>query len=227
MAEERERRQIAIEIHDRISQNLAMVKLRLASIKSRFSAETQARVGADFYDALFLLEQTLEDARTLTFELSPPILYELGLVPAVQWLGEQMSRRHGIKLVVDGTPGIGPGLGDDVRSLLFRSVRELLSNVIKHASATAARVSIRGYAGGIRVTVADDGRGFAPAKIAPEDGNAGFGLFSMRTRLEEIGGKLEISSVPDTGTRVTLSAPIHTSESGGGSKDGDENPAGR
>jgi len=229
MAEERERRQIAIEIHDRISQNLAMAKLRLASIQSRFTPETKARVGADFYDALFLLEQTLEDTRTLTFELSPPILYELGLVPAIQWLGEQLSRRHGIKVSVDGSATAGDGLGDDLRSLLFRAVRELLINVVKHAGATAARVSIRDYEGGVRVTVADDGHGIVPSdpargRASKEGAHTGFGLFSMRTRLEEIGGKVEISSVPDTGTRVTLSAPIDTSVSGGGSEHGDENP---
>jgi signal transduction histidine kinase len=216
LTEERERRKIAIEIHDRISQNLAMAKLRMASIQTRFSPDTKARVDADFYDALFLLEQTLEDTRTLTFELSPPILYELGLVSALQWLAEQLSRRHGIRVVIDGSAAAAEQLGDDLRSLLFRSVRELLINVIKHAKATAARVSIRGYDGGVRVTVADDGHGFDPVHAARNDTQTGFGLFSMRTRLEQIGGKVEISSVSDSGTRVTLSAPIGTSISGGG-----------
>jgi signal transduction histidine kinase len=216
MTEQRERRKIAIEIHDRISQNLAMAKMRLASIQSRFTAETKAALGAEFYDALFLLEQTIEDTRTLTFELSPPLLYELGLLPAIQWLGEQLSRRHGIRVVVDGSASAANQLGEDMRSLLFRSVRELLINVIKHAGATAARVSIRSYDGGVRLTVADDGHGIVTS--APERGPAvkngahtGFGLFSMRTRLEEIGGKVEISSVPDSGTRVTLLVPIDTS----------------
>ena len=211
VAEERERRQIAVEIHDRISQNLAMAKMRLASIQSRFTPETKARLGAEFYDALFLIEQTLEDTRTLTFELSPPILYELGLVAAIQWQAEQLSKRHGIKVAVDGTASAGESLGDDLRSLLFRSVRELLINVVKHAGATAARVSIRPYEGGVRVTVADDGHGILPTAEADKGGQSGFGLFSMRTRLEEIGGKVEISSVPDSGTRVTLFAPTDTS----------------
>jgi PAS domain S-box-containing protein len=222
VAEERERRQIAVEIHDRISQNLAMAKMRLASIQSRFSPETNARVQVDFYDALLLLEQTLEDTRTLTFELSPPILYELGLVSAIQWQAEQLSKRHGIKVAVDGQATVGEALGEDLRSLLFRSVRELLINVIKHAGATAARVSIRPYEGGVRVTVADDGHGIVPAE-PNKSGQTGFGLFSMRTRLEEIGGKVEISSVPDSGTRVTLFAPVDTSDSGGGGSDGDQN----
>jgi signal transduction histidine kinase len=193
-----------------------MAKMRFASIQSRFSPETKAQVSADFYDALFLLEQTLEDTRTLTFELSPPILYELGLVAALQWLGEELSRRHGIKIVVDGGGLRSDGLGDDLRSLLFRSVRELLINVVKHAQASAARVSIRAVDGSVRVTVADDGHGFNPAAAAEGDAQGGFGLFSMRTRLEEIGGKVEISSVPESGTRVTLSAPTNTSDSGGG-----------
>jgi signal transduction histidine kinase len=94
-------------------------------------------------------------------------------------------------------------------------------------------VSIRGYEGGVRVTVADDGHGMVNSgtpKVAAGTETApggGFGLFSMRTRLEEIGGKVEISSVPNAGTRVTLSAPIDTSFSGGGSEHVDKNPAGR
>jgi PAS domain S-box-containing protein len=228
LAEERERRRIAIDIHDRISQNLAMAKMRLASIQSRFTPETKERVQSDFADAMFLLEQTLDDTRTLTFELSPPILYELGLVAALQWLAEQMTSQYGLKVAVDGDQA-GDQIGEDLRSLLFRSTRELLINVVKHANATAARISVRKADGGVRITVADDGDGFDIAReAAAPDGKAGFGLFSMRTRLEQIGGKFEISSVPDTGTRVTLSAPLGTSSSlGGGNTDGDENSPGR
>jgi signal transduction histidine kinase len=202
-----------------------MAKMRLASIQSRFSPDTKARVQVDFYDAMLLLEQTLDDTRTLTFELSPPILYELGLVAAIQWVAEQLSRRHGIKVAVDGSATAAEKLSDDLRSLLFRSIRELLINVIKHAGATAARVSVRSYDGGVRVTVADDGHGILPAE-PNKGGQAGFGLFSMRTRLEEIGGKVEISSVPESGTRVTLFAPVNTSDSGGGSEHGNQNPIG-
>jgi signal transduction histidine kinase len=191
--------------------------MKLAALQSQFSPETRARIQAEYYDALFLLEQTLEDTRTLTFELSPPILYELGLVAALQWLGEQMSRQCGLRITVDGVPpatsaaaAARDAIGEDLRSLLFRSVRELLINVIKHADASAVRISVRDVDRGVRITVADDGSGFNPAVVAKGRAPGGFGLFSMRMRLEDFGGKVEISSIPDAGTRVTLSAPIDT-----------------
>ena len=215
IVEERERRQIAVEIHDRISQNLALAKMRVSALRGRCPADAQRQLRTEFDMVGSLLDQTLEDTRTLTFELSPPILYELGLLPALQWLAEQMQRQYGLRVVVDGK--LPPAaLNEDLRGMLFRAVRELLINVVKHADASAARVSVRCDALEVRLTVADDGSGFDPGTepAAPADRRGGFGLFSLRTRIEQLGGKVEVSSIPGNGTRVTLSIATDTSAGG-------------
>lgn len=220
--EEHERRRIAVEIHDRISQTLAMARIKLASLVPNAPKEKKA----GFDEVLNLLEQSLQDTRTLTFELSPPVLYELGLIAALQWLAEQVQKRDRIKVIIDGADP-GELLPEDTRALLFRAVRELLVNVSKHARATAARVSVRVAGPVVRLTVADDGRGFPLERLSTHSESGGYGLFSIRTRIEEIGGKFEISSVPDTGTRVTLSAPVNTSSRAGGNGNGDTDSASR
>src|SRR5439155_13434557 len=123
---------------------------------SHASPEMRKQLDGEFAGVLALLGQSLEDTRTLTFELSPPVLYELGLSAALHWLAEQLQRQYNIKISVDAGDA-ADHLSEDVRSLLFRAVRELLTNVIKHADATAARVSLRQAGDFIRLTVADDG----------------------------------------------------------------------
>lgn len=237
-AQERERRRIAVEIHDRISQTLAMARLKVAALQKSASPDVQKRLKGEFGEVLELLDQSLEDTRTLTFELSPPILYELGLTAALEWLAEQVTKRHKLKVVVDST--LPPAaLHDDLRVLLFHGVNELLVNVVKHAKGSAVRVSLREAGETLRLTVADDGQGFGPAVASAgadgADGQAGperqrtsggFGLFSLRTRLQEVGGSLEISSIPDHGTRVTLVAPLTTTSNRAGEENhGNANPA--
>jgi len=145
----------------------------------------------------------------LTFDLSSPILYELGFEAAVAvWLTEEVEEKHNIATEFEKDKQVKP-LDDDVRVLLFRDVRELLINVVKHAQAKKVKVSVRKAGNQIHVCVEDDGWGFDPAKIrATAVKKGGFGLFSIRQRLEELGGELEIESAPGQGTRATLIAPL-------------------
>lgn len=141
----------------------------------------------------------------MTFELSPPVLYELGLEAALEWLAEQFQKRHRIPCELKDDGRAKP-LGDDVRAMLFRAANELLLNVAKHAHAHAARVSVRRLAQEVRVTVEDDGVGFDTSEARAR--SRGFGLFNIRERLEQIGGHVEIKSGPGRGTRVTIAAPL-------------------
>ena len=152
-----------------------------------------------------LVDQMISDTRSLMFDMSPPVLYELGLEAGLEWLCEQVQAEHGITCVFedDGQP---KPLGDDARGLLFWDVRELLANVVKHARATMATVSIRRDGDEVRVTVEDDGKGFDPRRV--EKRARGFGLFSIRERLTEFGGRMELHSAPSKGTRVTLVFPL-------------------
>jgi PAS domain S-box-containing protein len=206
LAEERERRQIASELHDQISQSLVFSKMKLRELSKSEIGEELAE-GLD--EVCKTLDRTIAATRSLTFDLSPPVLYELGLEKAVaEWLAEQIEKRYSIKTEFEDDGQLKP-LDDDIRVLLFRNVRELLINVVKHANAPKVRVSISRTNNQICIVVEDDGVGFDPSEVASRtDPAAGFGLFSIRERLEQLGGRLMIESTPGHGSKITMVAPL-------------------
>jgi PAS domain S-box-containing protein len=202
LSEERERRRIATNLHDRIGQSLAFARLTLASLAQQGPVK----------DVRELIEQAIIDTRSLTFELSPPVLYELGLVPALEWLARKIHQEHGVQTRFhdDGQP---KPLDEKFRVVLFQAVRELLVNVVKHARATHARVLLRREADALRIIIEDDGVGFEVSHLAPKaDAIRTFGLFNIRERVEYLGGHVKIRSEPGRGTRVTLMAPLKIEE---------------
>jgi PAS domain S-box-containing protein len=212
LIELRERRRIAGELHDRIGQTLAIAKMRLGKLR------TQAgdALGPAIDEVRTLLDQTIQDTRSLTFELSPPVLHELGLVPALEWLVDRFRGQHGI-LAAFEDDGRAKPLTPDVSVYLFQSVQELLMNVVKHAHAQRVDVLTSRRGDEILVTVADDGIGFDSARstgIAPL--TTGFGLFSIRERLFSLGAKIHVDSAPGKGTRILLTAPLERDSSAGG-----------
>jgi len=203
LAEERERQAIARDLHDDLGQVLNVAKLKLDSLlRSGGDSAMEERLR----ELGELVAQASRSVRSLTFQVSPPVLTELGLVPALQWLGEEMQRGHGIAVEVEDDGAVKP-LGQAARSLLFRAVRELLINVSKHAKVTSARVETQRNNGALVVTVSDAGVGFDAAQVLGPS-PPGFGLLSVRERLEFIGGTTEITSVPGRGTVVTLVVPL-------------------
>jgi signal transduction histidine kinase len=205
LAEERERRRIASKVHDHIAQNLAFVKMNLGTLRASIPS---GRVSDTMDKIIQLLGETIQDTRSLVSELGSPVLYELGFVPAVQWLTQQSQKRHGI-LVSFEDDGRPKPLSDDVRVLLFQGVRELLANVVKHAKARSVKVSITRNDDQVRIDVEDDGVGFNTTELGSsiEDDNR-FGLFSIRERLDSLGGYLQLESKPGHGTRVSLIGPL-------------------
>jgi PAS domain S-box-containing protein len=224
LTEERERRRLAAELHDQISQSLVISKIKLEALRKSGHGQELDKALDEVCD---LLGRTIQDTRTLTFDLSSPVLYELGFETAVsQWLTEQIQKKHGIKSEFedDGRP---KPLDDDIRVLLFRDVRELLINVVKHARAGKVKVSVRRVDDRISVRVEDNGVGFDPkdaASVSTKTG--GFGLFSIRHRLEELGGHLEIESEPGCGCRVTMVAPLKQEKISEEAKDEHKNSIG-
>jgi len=203
--EERERRRLATDLHDSIGQALAISKLKLDAVKT---AVLSSPLGPDLEEICGLLDGTIQQTRSLTFELSPPVLYELGLVPALESLVEQVERRYSLRIhfMEDSRP---KPVSEDLAVLLFRAVQELLVNVVKHAKAQKARVAIVRDGDRIRIRVEDNGIGLDPAEIdSHEDRARRFGLFSIRERLHHFGGRIEIESGPGRGTQVTLTAPL-------------------
>ena len=205
LTEERERRRLATDLHDTIAQNLAISKTKLDALGSHVSSSD---LNTALDEVRELLKPAIRDARSLIFQLSPPILYIMGLEAAVESLAEQTREQHGLVTTVtdDNLP---KPLSEDILVLLFRAVRELLINVIKHSQSHTAKISIKKDNGYVRIDVADDGIGFDSVEndlIAAE--KTGFGLFSIRERLHHLGGHLEIHSHTGLGTRVTLVAPL-------------------
>ncbi len=212
LSEEQMRRKMAIDIHDHISQNLAMSKMKVESLAESPSSSEVAETLNEIHD---LISQAIESTRHLTFELSPPVLYELGFEAAIDWLVRQMKERHGIaaEFKTDGKPKL---LEDNIKVFLFQAVRELLVNVAKHAKAQKVSVSVQKVKGEIQVSVEDDGIGFDVSGTAGvgESGTRGFGLFSIRERLGYIGGRVNIESGLGRGTCVVLVAPIDHNKTG-------------
>jgi PAS domain S-box-containing protein len=204
-AEENARRHIAADLHDNVVQSLAAARLRLQTIGAD---NLPPGAAASFDEAIRLLHQAVQDTRSLVFELCPPPLYELGLEAALEWLVEKFQHERGLAIVLQ-TDVVPVPLDGKVRGILFRAVRELLQNVVKHAQAGKATVSVQGQGERVRVEVRDDGQGFDP-QAAPAGGRkaGGFGLFEVRERLDYIGGSLEILSPPGGGTTVVLVAPL-------------------
>ena len=204
LVEEKERRRIAKDLHDNIGQILACAKLKLGELNKSFHVDCRPAVG-QIYE---LVDQSIRYTRSLTAELSVPILYEMGLQPAVAWLGREFQKNHAVQFHLrdDGT---NKPLNEDVQIVLFKAVRELLTNVGKHAHAKNITVSLARKDGSMQITVEDDGVGFDV-----EDTRKGtriqtcFGLFSTREALKNCAGSLDIDSAPGRATRITLTAPL-------------------
>ena len=145
-------------------------------------------------------------SRSLSTALSPPILHEAGLSEGLKWLIRWMRDQH--NFIVELSIEHPTELSDDVKLLVFESVRELLLNAVKHSKVRSARVSLEQVkAAGLRITVSDEGAGFDPGQLKPAGEEGGFGLFSVRERISLIGGCVEIDSAPGKGSRVALTVP--------------------
>ncbi len=213
LAEEQERRRLAADLHDHISQSLALTRLRLATARKGLPKNDQR--DARFNEISQALLQAIQDTRHLIFELSSPSLNELGLGAAIkEWVEEQVENKHGLQAeFLDDAQGVE--LDDDLRAIMYRNVRELLTNTIKHADAKTVSVALKGTANQLTITIQDDGKGFDPdVTFHNARSSGGFGLFSIQERMADLGGEFEIVSQPGTGCRVMLQVPIEGQTAG-------------
>lgn len=201
LTEERERRKIASEIHDGIGQNLALCSIQLS--RAINSASPSVDLTERLIEIQNVIKKISEETRSLVFEISPPNLYVIGLVAALKELTKRIGQKYRILASFEDDGQVKP-LDEDTNILLYKMVRELLINIIKHAQAGNMKVSIVREKGMIRITVADDGTGFNTHVLE----KTGFGLFNIRKSLSYIGGSFKIASKSGSGTRITLTAPI-------------------
>jgi PAS domain S-box-containing protein len=200
-AEESERKRLALFLHDEIGQSLALLRMKLGSLAGRSTLKSENHFNQQILD---LLEKTIEQTHTLTFELSPPVLHQLGLEAAIEWAGEKISGDHGIEFAFSDDGRMKP-FDDDIKAFLFRCVRELMLNIVKHAKARRMTVSLKRAQNQFYAVIEDNGIGFDTSLLKQSQDLPGFGLYSVREHLAAMGGTFEIQSEPGRGTRVTLS----------------------
>ncbi|RPJ57796.1 MAG: PAS domain S-box protein [Acidobacteria bacterium] len=206
LAEQRERQRIAGILHDHIQQLLVAAKFQVAALSGtgRDLEGTKEIQG--------LLDESIKASRTLTTELSPPILKE-GLAASLTWLAGSMAEKYGVYVELDIDDAVSRVL-EEVKMFLFEATRELLFNVAKHAQVKSATVSLRKLEDErAEIVVADRGVGFDPNTLKTGRGpGEGFGLFNLRQRIDLIGGQLEITSKPGEGSRFRLTIPTRAGE---------------
>lgn len=209
LTEARERREIASDLHDHIGQALAFVTQKVSVLRgnSIFSGMED-----DFTEILAILEQTIRYTRNLTVELSPPVLYELGLYPAIEWLAERAGKRYKLK-IISKESGSRKKITEDIRIFIFKSVQELITNTAKHAKANRVDINLTWKESEFQIIITDNGIGFDTTTF--ENGfseKCCFGLFSIRERLSYIGGTFSIKASTGNGTKIIMRAPYHISK---------------
>ncbi|OHC71377.1 MAG: hypothetical protein A3H93_03040 [Rhodocyclales bacterium RIFCSPLOWO2_02_FULL_63_24] len=206
-AEQRERDRLYELLHDHMQPLLVAVRLSLSSLSTRTPQADCRRIAAD---ANAYISQVIQVARNLSLQLSPPLIRERGLVPALESLCRWVKDNHGLEVELNGDPDAEP---EEIalRLLCFNAVRELLMNVVKHAGASRVSLRLRLVEdGSLHIGVIDHGCGFDPAVVT-----GGSGLAGIERRLGMFGGSLEIASRPGRGTIATLSVPRNSEAAAG------------
>ena len=203
--EDLERRRIAMILHDDLQQRLASLRFKIWDILPR------EKMNARVEEKITGLEKDIADSirisRSLSTELSPPVLRQHGLKAALAWLAKDMQAGHGLSVLITTEQQFEPE-SPALASVLFRMVKELLFNVVKHAGVASAHVDARMNGDMIVISVQDSGKGFDPAVFqARQDASEVFGLFSIKERISILGGTFTIDSSPGAGCRATLSIP--------------------
>jgi two-component system NarL family sensor kinase len=207
--QEAERRRLARELHDGIGQTLTALKQQIELVVVQAADTVPAPAAARLADAAELAKTALRETRELSHLLRPQILDDLGLGPALRWLGRTFQERTGTTVALE-TAGLERRLPAEHETLAFRIVQEALNNVAKHAQAAGVAVHVALAGGELTLRVEDDGCGFDPRAL----GHDGSGLRGMRDRVELFGGRIDIASRPGRGTRIAASVPCRPLEEG-------------
>jgi PAS domain S-box-containing protein len=207
-SQDEERRRIARELHDSTAQNLAALVMELGRLEKSL-ANVDPHIRNTVADGIALAEQCSREIRTLSYLLHPPMLDALGLASAVRWYLDGYAKRSGLQVDLDVGPNLGR-LQQEVETALFRVVQESLSNIHHHSGSPSARIRLVQREAEVRLEISDEGRGMPPASPSKATGTMaglGVGIASMRERISELGGRLEIYSSP-RGTTVKAVVPI-------------------
>ena len=208
LIEEKQKRQIASNIHDNLSQSLVISKMKVDLLQKK----PELNIIEDELDFIAShISDALENSRKITFELSPPILYQLGIIEAVNWLLDKLNTKHNIKFKLK-TDLFDVALGETKAIIVYRSVQEVLTNAIKYSKATIVKVTIEENDLEAIVCIVDNGIGFETSKLenlgTKTASGSGFGLFTVKERINNLKGKFTIDSKINTGTKVCITIPL-------------------
>ena len=203
ITEEKERKAIAGYLHDGIGQTLSIAHIRLTSL---LNEELNPKTKKTIDESSKLIDNAITESRLLTYDLSPPILYELGLIPAIKWKLDQIQLKVGISSDFNSSE---PKILLDTNSLIlvYRVICELLLNIIKHASANSIKVIIDKIRKNYHIAIIDNGVGFDYKKVSSQSKPTGYGLFSINERLDSINGSFIINSKNNNGTVAKIIVP--------------------
>lgn len=200
-AHEEERKAIARELHDEVGQSLTGVLLEMANLSTLIRNQKAALLEPKAAEIKKLVEDSIVVVRNMALLLRPPMLDDLGLLPALQWQAREVTRRSGIRVKI-AAEGMPENLPDDLKTCIYRVVQEAVHNVMQHADANTVRVSIRIEEGRIYLSIQDDGKGF------PSKGERGMGLLGMEERVSHLGGSFAVESEPGEGAIVRVILPV-------------------
>jgi signal transduction histidine kinase len=204
--QEIERRRLSSELHDRVGQNLTALSINLDILKTRMPASADEEVASRLDDSQHLLGATADTIDNVMSELRPPMLDDYGLHAALDWHARDFTKRTGVEVNVRGDER-GERPLPEIEITLFRIAQEALNNVAKHAHARHVAIVLEFRPGECIMSVADDGRGFPPARPAGNNRRQGVGMVTMRERAQAVGGSFEVRPAPGGGTQIIVRVP--------------------
>lgn len=211
-AREEERRRLSLEVHDELGQSLTSLKMQLHLLRKKLLGGIQGDEVSDLAGGidplLAQVDGTISSVRRIATELRPPVLDDLGLVPALEWQAHEFRRASGIDCTFRSNVET-LDLGSQVATAIFRIFQEALTNVARHSEARNVFVVLKANDGEVVLRVEDDGVGLRDLEIGEK---RSLGVLGMKERARNIGGTLDVFSGDERGTVVTLSAPTTLSE---------------
>jgi two-component system NarL family sensor kinase len=198
-----ERRRIARELHDGLGQDLAAAKMMMDSILGTKTAQSNQKAAREASETI---DRAIQQVRSLSHLLHPPLLDEVGLLSALHWYLDGLSKRSGIKTSLDVQPPAFPRLTAELETAIFRIVQEALTNVYRHSGAQKAWVTLESAENRVLIKIRDDGKGIDNPVAELRPGSIGIGIGGMSQRAKEFGGELRLANV-DPGTLVEVAIP--------------------